>query len=110
VFLPTLLPVSDYYLEVYDEINPFFLNLLLLTVFITAIEILNKTVSDHISFFLRQDFIMCCCRIFDHTVNPEILLFAEKKQTNPVSSCGVAQPKHMLILRLEYRHTLSTHL
>jgi hypothetical protein len=35
-----------------------------------------------------------CCRIFDYTVNFEIVLFTRKKQTqNPtVSSCGVTQP------------------
>jgi hypothetical protein len=30
-----------------------------------------------------------CCSIFDHTVNPKVVLFIEKKS---VSSCGVAQP------------------
>jgi hypothetical protein len=32
----------------------------------------------------------CCCRIFGHTVNPEVVLYTGKKKT--VSSCGMALP------------------
>jgi hypothetical protein len=31
-------------------------------------------------------------QVFDHTVNPEIVLFTEKKKTPPISTHGVAQP------------------
>jgi hypothetical protein len=34
------------------------------------------------------------CRLFDHSVNPKIVLFAEKK-----SCCGVAQPDHTPFLQ-----------
>lgn len=34
------------------------------------------------------------CRMFDHTVSPETVLFTGK----PVSNCGVAQPSHRLLI------------
>ena len=35
-------------------------------------------------------FKVTCCRISDHTMNPEIVLFTGKNK--PVSSCGLACP------------------
>jgi hypothetical protein len=44
-----------------------------------------------------------CHWIFNHTVNPEIVLFTGKQQTNEnksASSCGVAQPWHTPLIPL----------